>query len=172
MEVGSLRERILVALLIYRFGRDNVETDIPITEHELDVKVYGQGLSIKTLTTRTPRIGPAKAIWTVDAQRSGEFARDFVPRWDYLIAHVVWGGRGGLYYVPVEAQRAVLRDLGRERYLKLPRSGTNPRGVEISAEAMTRLVRHAAARRIPVDWKRPDTADDAYDRWVEYWTLD
>jgi len=40
MEVGSLRERILVALLIYYFGEKNVETDIGITEPEIDVKLF------------------------------------------------------------------------------------------------------------------------------------
>ena len=29
MEVGSLRERIIIALLIYKFGEANVETNIP-----------------------------------------------------------------------------------------------------------------------------------------------
>jgi len=38
MEVGSVRERIIVALLIYKFGAENVETEIPITEAEVDVK--------------------------------------------------------------------------------------------------------------------------------------
>ena len=28
MEVGTLRERILIALLIYYFGEENVETDL------------------------------------------------------------------------------------------------------------------------------------------------
>jgi len=31
MEVGSVRERIIVSLLIYKFGEKNVETAIPIT---------------------------------------------------------------------------------------------------------------------------------------------
>lgn len=39
MEVGSVRERIIVALLIYKFGESNVETEIPITESEVDVKL-------------------------------------------------------------------------------------------------------------------------------------
>jgi len=30
MEVGSLREKIIIALLIYKFGEANVETNIPI----------------------------------------------------------------------------------------------------------------------------------------------
>jgi hypothetical protein len=39
MEVGSVRERIIVALLIYKFGEANVETKIPIAEPEVDVKL-------------------------------------------------------------------------------------------------------------------------------------
>jgi len=41
MEVGSLRERIIVALLIYKFDEDNVESEIAITEPEVDVKLLG-----------------------------------------------------------------------------------------------------------------------------------
>ncbi len=50
MEVGSIRERIIVALLIYKFGEANVETEIPITEPEVDVKLFGEPISIKTIT--------------------------------------------------------------------------------------------------------------------------
>ena len=50
MEVGSLRERIVVALLIYKFGEANVETEIHITEPEVDVSLFGEPLSIKTIT--------------------------------------------------------------------------------------------------------------------------
>jgi len=39
MEVGTLREQILIALLIYKFGEASVDLDIPITEHEVDVLV-------------------------------------------------------------------------------------------------------------------------------------
>jgi len=172
MEVGSLRERILVALLIYCFGRENVETEVPITEHEVDVKVFEEGVSIKTLTTSGRRIGGVKAIWTVDARRSADFVRDFRPRCDYLVAHVVWNDEGGLYYLPVQAQTAVFESLGRDRYLRLPRQGTNPRGVEITAEAMQQLVAHSAAQSIPIEWRRPAAPYDPYDRWVEYWRLD
>ena len=62
MEVGSLRERILVALLIFKFGDANVETELPITLHDVDAKLFDAPISIKTLTTTTRRIGPVKAI--------------------------------------------------------------------------------------------------------------
>ena len=45
IEVGSVREKIIVALLIYKFGKENVETEIPITEPEVDVKLFGTPLS-------------------------------------------------------------------------------------------------------------------------------
>ena len=66
MEVGSVRERIIAALLIYKFGEENVETEIPITEAEIDVKLYDLSISVKT-KTGTGYSG-VKLIWTVDAQ--------------------------------------------------------------------------------------------------------
>ncbi|GAI49884.1 unnamed protein product, partial [marine sediment metagenome] len=66
MEVGSLREKIIVALLIYKFGEKNVETEIPITEPEVDLKLFGQPISIKTITGKW--LSGVKLIWTVDSQ--------------------------------------------------------------------------------------------------------
>ena len=40
MEVGSIRERIIVSLLIYKFGEENVKTEIPITQPEVDVHLF------------------------------------------------------------------------------------------------------------------------------------
>lgn len=172
MEVGSIRERILVALLIHKFGRSNIETDLPITEHEVDVLVHKEPLSIKTLTTGSSRLGAVKAIWTVDADKAYKFVQEFTPRCDYLVVHIVWDDRGGLYYIPVQAQNGVFARLGRARYLKPPKKGTNPRGVEVMPEAMAALVAHPQSRSIPVDWKRPAGEYDQYERWVEYWRLD
>lgn len=55
MEVGSVREKIVVALLIYKFGEANVETEIPITEPEVDAKLSGVPVSIKTITGKGVR---------------------------------------------------------------------------------------------------------------------
>jgi hypothetical protein len=68
MEVGSVRERIIVALLIYKFGEANIETEIPITESEVDVKLFGEPVFVKTITGKS--LGGVKLIWTVDAQKA------------------------------------------------------------------------------------------------------
>lgn len=49
MEAGSVREKINVALLIYKFGEANVETGIPIAEPEVDAKLFGEPVSVKTI---------------------------------------------------------------------------------------------------------------------------
>ena len=47
IEVGSVRERIVVALLIYKFGEANVETEIPIMESEVAVKLIQRNKKVK-----------------------------------------------------------------------------------------------------------------------------
>ncbi len=65
MEVGSVREKVITPLLIYKFGEKNVEYDLPITEPEIDVKLFNQPISIKTISGKEP--SGVKLIWTVDA---------------------------------------------------------------------------------------------------------
>ena len=43
MEIGSVRERIIISLMMTKFGIENVRTDIPITETEIDVIPRNRG---------------------------------------------------------------------------------------------------------------------------------
>jgi len=147
MEVGSLREKILVSLLIYKFGEENVETEIPITEPETDVRLSGYPVSIKTITG----MGGVKIIWTVDAQKAREFREGYTPSCDTLLVQINWGKRGGLFHVPLEVQKETLERMGRNRYLKLPKPGTNPRGVEITREALLELLGNKVTRTIEIN---------------------
>jgi len=165
MEVGSAREKVLIALLIYKFGAENVETDIPITEPEVDVKLFGKPINIKTITG----LGGVKIIWTVDAQKAREFRESYRPKCDVLLALIKWGGNGGLYYIPLEVQNRVFNELGREGYIRLPKPGTNPRGVEYSKEALLRLLNDKETRVIEIFWRKQPIKFNAYQRWVDLW---
>lgn len=168
MEVGSLREKIIIALLIYKFGEENIDVNIPITEPEVDVRLFGKPISIKTITGQ----GGVKAVWTVDAQSARVFISDYLPKADILLVQIKWGIKGNLYYVPLEVQTKVFREVGREMYFKLPKLGTNPRGVEFSKDALTRLLCESGVEAIEIEWKRSiseTTVFEAYQRWVEYW---
>jgi len=170
MGVGSLREKMIIALLIYKFGEANVETEIPITEPEIDVKFLGEPISIKTITGKS--LSGVKLIWTVDAQKAREFRESYYPHCDILLVQINWGSTGGFYYIPLEAQRKLFDRIGRNRYIKLPKPGTNPRGVEITKDALTTLVNDDLSRSIEIRWQKTKFAFNPYKRWVEYWKED
>jgi hypothetical protein len=167
MQVGSLREKIIIALLIYKFGEDSVKTDIPITEPEIDVELFGQPLSIKTITGKG--LSGVKLIWTVDAQSAKEFRESYCPHYGMLLVQIVWNGKGGFYYIPLEAQRRLFREMGKEEYINLPKPGTNPRGAEITKGALSQLVQDRETRAIEIDWRKSEIDYHPYKRWVDYW---
>lgn len=165
MEVGSLRERILVALFIYQFGEQNVKTDLPITEPEADVYVFNQAFSIKTLSS----LSGLKLIWTVDAQNALEFRKTYKPSCDMIFVHINWEKEGGLYHISTKVQLDVFEQIGREEYIKLPKKGTNPRGVEMTGKALKMLLKHPQTQKNSVNWTKQDIEFDTFERWVELW---
>ena len=167
MEVGSARERILIALLIHRFGKDNVYADIPITGSEIDVIVFDTPISMKTVTGTGWH--SVKLIWTVDAEQAEHFGQTYQPACDMMLAVTNWGGAGGLFYFEKKIQLDVLKTLGRSKYMVLPKPGTNPRGVEISTTALKALAGHKEACIIPILWRKQNIVFDPYQRWVELW---
>lgn len=167
MEVGSVREKILVALLIYKFGQANAETEIPITEPEVDARLFGVPVSIKTITGKN--FSGVKLIWTVDAQKSREFRENYYPHCDILFVQINWGDVGGFYYIPIEAQKRLFDKIGKENYIRLPKPGTNPRGVEIAKEALISLVEDRESRKIIINWQRTKIEFNSYKRWIDLW---
>lgn len=167
MQVGSLRENIIIALLKYKFGERAVSTDIPITEAEIDVKLLGQPISIKTISG-TGYAG-VKLIWTVDSPKALEFYDTYYPRVDVIFVRINWGGSGGFYFIPVAVQRETFKKCGKEEYIKLPKVGTNPRGVEITKRALYEILHHKNTCMIPIRWEKVDISIDPYKRWVDYW---
>jgi len=167
MEVGSIRERILVSLLIYKFGEENVETKIPITKPEEDVRVFNNPISIKTKTGTG--FSGVKLIWTVDAQKAQEFMDSYLPGTDMMFTQIIWNNIGGLFLIPLNTQIETIKNLGKETYIKLPPPGTNPRGVEITSQALQILINHPSTYKIAINWTREKITFNPYKRWVELW---
>ena len=167
MEIGSVRERIIVALLIYKFGEANVESEIPITESEVDVKLFGEPISVKTITGNS--FGGVKLIWTVDAEKARQFSEEYHPHCDILFVQINWGQSGGLYYIPQKVQKKLFDKIESKQYIKLPKAGTNPRGVEITKEALTKLVEDSETESIKINWQRSEIKFNPYSRWIDLW---
>ncbi len=167
MEVGSVREKIIIALLIYKYGEENVESDLPITEPEVDVKLFGQPISIKTISGREP--SGIKLIWTVDPEKARDFLNTWYPKYDLIFVHINWSGNGGLYYVPSGIQEEVFNRVGREKYIKLPKQGTNPRGVEISKDALRTIIDSYGTKVIKINWVKEPIEYNPFKKWVDLW---
>ncbi len=167
MEVGSVREKIIIALLIYKFGKENVETEIPITEPEIDVKVFKKPISIKTISSKY--LTSIKLIWTVDAKKAIEFQKNYEPSCDMILTHINWEDTGGFYFIPVNVQNEVLKNIGKKNYIKLPKAGTNPRGVEMTGNALKALINHSMTKQIEIDWKKENINFKPYKKWIELW---
>jgi hypothetical protein len=95
-----------------------------------------------------------------------------MPCYDTIVAQVNWGGAGGLFYFPCSSQFETFQRIGRERYLKLPKPNTNPRGVEITAEALNILAQHPDCLKIPIYWKKREIEYNPYARWLSLWERD
>jgi Restriction endonuclease ThaI len=170
MEVGTIRERIISALLIHKFGDENVNSNIPITETEVDVFLFGKPISIKTITGRN--FAGIKLIWTVDAQKAIVFSENYKPTCDLIVVQINWDNGGGFFYIPLEVQLQTLNAMGKESYIKLPKAGTNPRGVEMQGEAMRQLIAHPETLKISINWKKESSNFNTYKRWIELWEID
>jgi len=111
-----------------------------------------------------------KLIWTVDWKRVEEFYKIYKPKTDLLFVSVNWNKKGVFAYIPFEVQLKIFNSLGREGYIKLPKKGRNPRGVEISPLALKECLKSPLTRKIEIDWKLPDFPFyNPYQRWVELW---
>ncbi|MBI2598579.1 MAG: ThaI family type II restriction endonuclease [Candidatus Diapherotrites archaeon] len=166
MEVGFTREKIIAALLIHKFGAKKVDTNIPATEKEIDVILDGKGLSIKTITEK----GGIKAVWTVDAQSSKDFLKEYKPKCDIILVQTWWGkDKDSFFYMPLSVQMEVIKKVGTKGYLNLPKEGTNPRGIEFSKLAMEMMLNHKDTLKIRINWIKEEQPYDVYKRWVKYW---
>jgi len=134
---------------------------------ELFRGLLGEPVSIKTITSKD--FSGVKIVWTVDTQKAKEFCESYYPYCDILLVRINWDGLGGFYYVPLEAQRRLFDEIGRRNYIKLPKPGTNPRGVEFTKEALASLVEDSESQLIEISWERRKIDFNLYKRWVDLW---
>jgi len=169
MQAGSAREPIIIALLIYKFGEQNVETKIPITEPEIDVKLFGNPISIKT---KTKDFSGIRLKWTSDTQKSIEFSKEYSPSCDMIFVHIKWNNVGGFYFIPKEIQIETLRSMGYKNYIKLS-TGTNNRGPAFTSTAIKQLIDNPRTMRISIDWKKRHDIDfNPYTKWIDLWQME
>lgn len=113
-----------------------------------------------------------KLIWTVDTHKAKEFRENYYPHSDILLVQINWNDIGGFYYIPLNVQKVLFDRIGKHNYIKLPKPGTNPRGVEITKEALSNLVGDSESRSISIHWQMTRIEFNSYRRWVDLWGED
>jgi hypothetical protein len=168
MEVGCVREQILIAMFMNSFGTANVNPFIPITEREVDVILDKEPVSIKT-SSRVKRI---KLYWSSDQEKIEKFVRKYSPSYDMLYAFINWGKEGALYHIPLWAQLDTMEMMGKKYYIKKPNPGTNSRGVDLHREAIDELLAHEDTRAIDIKWEKDPYIEENYNpylKWMKEW---
>ena len=169
MEVGTARERVLIALFMYVYGDDKIEFPAT-TSPELDVLVDGHPVSIKTKSAKG--LSGVKLVWTVDRAKIDAFRASYTPGSDLLYVNILWGSTGLFALIPQHVQVQTLQQIGIDRYTKVPPRGTNPRGVELSREALGTFLEHSDTQTLGISWKRDPSLlveRTLYRRWIELW---
>jgi len=105
-------------------------------------------------------------------KKAKEFSESYYPHCDILLVQINWNDIGEFYYVPLDVQKRIFDRLGRKNYIKLPKPGTNPRGVEITKEALSGLIKDSMSKKIVINWQKTKIEFDPYKRWVELWSED
>ena len=171
MGVGFARERVLVALFMHVYEIRSVEFP-PHISSEMDIIINGHPVSIKTKTGTG--LAGVKLVWTSDRFKIDEFYSSYSPTSELLYVNIIWGSTGQFCLIPLSAQEEIFNELTPEGYMKLPREGTNSRGVEIAHKAMRKLLSHPATRSIEIQWNKDNHLPDKekwtpYRRWIDSW---
>ncbi|MCX7760429.1 MAG: ThaI family type II restriction endonuclease [Hydrogenothermaceae bacterium] len=169
MEAGTLRERVVVAMLKYYFGEDKVK-EPNITTHEVDVILEGHSNPISIKTKTGSGYSGVKLIWTVDWDKVNNFVETYKPKTDILFFRINWDDIGEFCYIPLELQLELFNK-HEKSYFKKPKKGTNPRGVEISSYVLQEAVATAKNMGYVIDiyWETANIGYDPYKRWIDLW---
>ena len=162
--VGFLREHILNGFFLHEFGAGSVRMPDTSTERGYDVIIFGEKLSIKTVTGG----GKIRLLWTPDSYKAGAEVTEYRPQYDLLVIHINWNQhKDGIYYIPKAVQCEVY-DRDPKHYLNVP-VGTNHRGAELTTKSKNGLFRHPDTIRLKIHWIKKGLNYTPYRRWEEFW---
>ena len=182
MEAGKGRERALISLFKQLISTEQkIDGDMPDTFPEGDCIFKGikknELISIKTYTGNGIKSGTdgIKICWTSDKDSCKKFVKDYLPIANILIINIPrhnkqnkWDNKQTfLYYIFLETQLKIIEKLNNKNYLKIPKKGTNSRGICLSKNAIKELFNNKNTIKIPIRWngERIDKDYDPEKRW-------
>jgi hypothetical protein len=162
--VGLLREQVILGMLIAFLGERHVQLIRSGVNPDIDCFVDTQPLSIKTVSLA----GGIRLKWTSNAVKAKEFMDAYEPMSHLLVVRIIWGGVGAMRLIPLDLQKRVFTRIGLSRYLEY-RGATNTRGVNLSFEAESALIRDAESASLAISWRKSQAIMNPLDKWIDYW---
>ncbi|MBD3215887.1 MAG: hypothetical protein GF311_24970 [Candidatus Lokiarchaeota archaeon] len=144
-DIGTLREKMMSGILKKEYEED-FQDELPPQGTETDFIISNEEISFKTTISKS-----FKLIWTAYYDQAMQFYKTFQPSCSILVM-LFQKTLGGLHYLPVNSLRDIRLELG-NKFLKRPKSNTNPRGVALSTKAFNRLVNHEDSISILINWE-------------------
>lgn len=165
--IGKFREDCLAGFFASRFGGDMEPADSGTTRG-LDIRLCGEPISIKTRTGD----GAVKVIWTADSAKVKEEYKRFSPDCDILLINIFWKEiKDSIFFFTKEVQCDTMQEMTKDKYLKVG-TGTNHRGIEISADAIRKMKSDERTLRHQVHWKKMGLNTLPYLEWKNMWDED
>lgn len=154
MEKGLVRKKYLISFLKDHFGYSRVE-DVKDKSLNIDVKIDSISVKIKTITGKRG----VKIKWTIDTGKVNDFFENYTPNYGIILIRINWEmderkKPSGFFWVPIETQLVVLKQLGLSNYIMPPKLHTNARGVELRKIALETLLAHKGTVHIDIDWRK------------------
>jgi hypothetical protein len=120
----------------------------------MDFKIDSIPIKIKTITG----MGGVKITWTTDKDKLENFISDYKPVCGILLIRINWEMKeknqpSGMFWIPIELQMEVLKQLSVENYLTPPKRGINSRGVPISKKALEILLKNKETKHVDINWR-------------------
>ncbi|MHA1723393.1 MAG: ThaI family type II restriction endonuclease [Promethearchaeota archaeon] len=164
-DIGNLREKMMIGILKKQYP-NKIKYNFESQESELDFKFEDENISFKTSISKR-----FKLIWTANYRKAIEFYENFIPSCSIILLLFQKKARG-LYYFLLKLLIVTHNKLN-ELFLKKPKKGTNPRGVELSTKAFNEMIKSPLYKKISIDWenieKGPSTAIDFIDFYYNLW---
>lgn len=160
-DIGNLREKMMIGIFKKQYPI-KIQYDFESQEAELDFKFENENISFKTSISKG-----FKLIWTSNYDKAMEFYENFTPSCSIVL--LLFQKRlGGLYYFPLKLLIGTRKKLG-DKFLKTPKKGTNPRGVELSTEAFNEMIRSPLCKKISINWENIEDGSSTAINFIDYY---
>lgn len=155
-ECGKMRERAIL-YLFRRFLGESIhhcwlnDYDIGVNEKGRDVVLYGEDVSIKTISYGKNSFNQLKVSWIEDKTMAQNFESKWIPEYDLLLCRIKWASPDeGFYYIDRKTQNKVIKRFKEINQDTLKTSGGYSKGTSLDSKLCEALVNDSDTLKLKI----------------------